>query len=1333
MKTRAYILLLIIVVQLFSLFNYASYTVHASYVANTIGFNIIPSTPSSMEPVLVLVEYPYNDNLYLSTDIAINIDFELEYSTNIVKSTGSKSLTINVIRGNTLIPHAYVVVYNVLGDIVASGFTDSSGRIVFNVNPGNYIVKALYDVDKDGLYEEFGLSNVKVGLLFSTKATVYLKGIGRVLEETLGIITRHNVVETIPLLRIGSRLYITSIPGLPSRKYSIRAPRPLPQGTLYVNIYSKASLTLMDSYGNIIDQMEYTVSRLKLRENRKPLVLMFVNDTLEDNELWFETLGLSPKDWSISEDRRLVVNVVVVDDENISSVGFNVSVNSGEWVSKPLHNHPYMDKLRILKNTIEKLLDNLTSILGSLNIQVDYKPGIGLGVYQATLRLPKGSYVLYYAYAIDNKGSLSRSLIGLVHVYTSKPRHRILIVDPHVKLWILKFNGRELLDQIKSSIDYYRIPQLLYAENWGHYENITRTIEAIINYGFTPFHYWGYMLGEYYEFRIVWPDENLTSILEEYKPDIIVLSNLYLGVNGSDLLDWDLKDLDVLSDLIEYVQEKHAGLIVTHGTLSDLYVWYNTGKYYKIGSRGHVGSKLEDIGILTDSLVEEKTISAMVGLRWIPLFEYIRDQVAYYVCKLGDNLMETNPVVGTMVKAVGLAIGSTPLQVPWVPWNGTLDPTNDTFIEGWSILDEPVIIPNPYQELSSKYKAYTQIGWQLGSPKIAFNVMFNELKKTKPVIVEFYENLSKLLNNTISVEIAKIGEYINRTIGYGLSDLVKTYEQMNITDNTITISPIVPEVKDKQWIKEMLKLNITLTDRVRNMLLQYYPVKILALSPDYLAGVIGYDKFWDKEKGYRAIYFSFEVEACITHTCTYLLEQAINWTASWRYVDILELLENIIPIEKKKAEIIDKISKELNATEILSHATILPSNSTLKLNASIEEGQPILIVYTPIDIEDIEVKPKPIEVEEIVKGVYKLVLGEVRSGTLHLELRTRGSKTIIQPILVKLVEKITKKPSISNIVRIRVLDNENIELYFNATRLLRQGLREVVINKTILGDLLPTNITLKTTATLRNIRINISLKEYKGLEDRLKKSLNIKNIIEDINTSIILKLYKGTRTPGQIAMTIKNNIPRTDQVILPIAWDLEPSGTFFDRPVTITIIYPEKYVKNINETNIRIAYYDDEKGTWVPLKTIVYPDQNKAIANISHFTLYTLITTPQEQATKTTIQTTTTTTTTTTATKTVTKTETIKKTRAVTLITTITTTKTLIGETTTTKQLTITAMKTITKTYTTTTLEAFTKTITVIQKTLSYKMLAAFIVVAVAVSLIVAVMRRKQYSGHSNI
>jgi len=55
------------------------------------------------------------------------------------------------------------------------------------------------------------------------------------------------------------------------------------------------------------------------------------------------------------------------------------------------------------------------------------------------------------------------------------------------------------------------------------------------------------------------------------------------------VLDWDLKDFDVLDDIIEYVKQNHAGVIVTHGTLSDWVICSeDCSSKVKAGSRGHV-------------------------------------------------------------------------------------------------------------------------------------------------------------------------------------------------------------------------------------------------------------------------------------------------------------------------------------------------------------------------------------------------------------------------------------------------------------------------------------------------------------------------------------------------------------------------------------------------------------------------------------------------------------------------------------------------------------------------------------------------------------------------
>ncbi len=41
---------------------------------------------------------------------------------------------------------------------------------------------------------------------------------------------------------------------------------------------------------------------------------------------------------------------------------------------------------------------------------------------------------------------------------------------------------------------------------------------------------------------------------------------------------------------------------------------------------------------------------------------------------------------------------------------------------------------------------------------------------------------------------------------------------------------------------------------------KYMPVKVVAISDDYLAGVIVHDE-WFREKGIRAVYITFEPEA----------------------------------------------------------------------------------------------------------------------------------------------------------------------------------------------------------------------------------------------------------------------------------------------------------------------------------------------------------------------------------------------------------------------------------------------------------------------------------------
>ena len=61
----------------------------------------------------------------------------------------------------------------------------------------------------------------------------------------------------------------------------------------------------------------------------------------------------------------------------------------------------------------------------------------------------------------------------------------------------------------------------------------------------------------------------------------------------------------------------------------------------------------------------------------------------------------------------------------------------------------------------------------------------------------------------------------------------------------------------------------------------------------------------------------------------------------------------------------------------------------------------------------------------------------------------------------------------------------------------------------------------------------------------------------------------------------------------------------FLRPVTITVGYSDSDLAGVNESRLALHYWDD--GEWVEVSTTVEMAQNRAVAEVNHFTIYTLL------------------------------------------------------------------------------------------------------------------------------
>lgn len=80
--------------------------------------------------------------------------------------------------------------------------------------------------------------------------------------------------------------------------------------------------------------------------------------------------------------------------------------------------------------------------------------------------------------------------------------------------------------------------------------------------------------------------------------------------------------------------------------------------------------------------------------------------------------------------------------------------------------------------------------------------------------------------------------------------------------------------------------------------------------------------------------------------------------------------------------------------------------------------------------------------------------------------------------------------------------------------------------------------------------------------------------------------------------------PLPDDASLIAAYEFEPCATF-DPSVTLTILYDEEALpEGFVEANLTIGYYDEERGEWIVLPSVVDTFANTVTAEITHITAF---------------------------------------------------------------------------------------------------------------------------------
>lgn len=673
--------------------------------------------------------------------------------------------------------------------------------------------------------------------------------------------------------------YFATIPGFPAQNYTFR---PL-LTTYYVNITTSVSYSILLG-GSSINSSSYVVRQVnRTYATIPPLVTAFVSSALDDSSILQETGGLSPSGWVAGPSDSVAITFFAFSPFGIAGLDGFSSISGSPYAKLPSSEDLIQATAEQLIQPINNNITYINNVLGALKSSFQFSNlTVPFMAKTATISpVALGNYVKFTATALDSRGTSNQAPIGFYYIVNTAATTRILVIDPHVKLYVL-LNNVQLFANLTLASSNYTLPAALSENNML----LTKASQLASNYLAGQFHNW-HLLGENYNIRISFPDPNIANLLQPissggFQPEAIYLSELALGYapqssSLSSFFDWDLRDINdasgstILSDVINYTKTNHAGLIGSGGTLSDWVVWTAPSRSLatKIGARGNVGDQMSDW-----DPINEKSLSAMFGMPLLPLFEYVRDQIATALCQTPPTAL------------AGELVGSTPLLVPIMPWNGTIASpdsslipnVNDEIMKG--IPSFEVIIPS-YQPY---FNAINTIGWQLSLPSVLADAAWKAANASRAQIGALEQNMIALSANITSTDkSAQYYKQLDYALSNWLHDQFGSMVQATINDTGIAVSVNVPSYGS---YSKFISLDI-------KSIVSLWPIRIAALSPDDAAGVVTYDKYFDSG-GYRSVYFSFPSEASSQWQAITMLKQAIEWTRQWSYKSLTNIVGGLI-------------------------------------------------------------------------------------------------------------------------------------------------------------------------------------------------------------------------------------------------------------------------------------------------------------------------------------------------------------------------------------------------------------------------------------------------------
>jgi uncharacterized membrane protein len=254
-----------------------------------------------------------------------------------------------------------------------------------------------------------------------------------------------------------------------------------------------------------------------------------------------------------------------------------------------------------------------------------------------------------------------------------------------------------------------------------------------------------------------------------------------------------------------------------------------------------------------------------------------------------------------------------------------------------------------------------------------------------------YENITGRV-----VKAPELGMYFDRAVDHGLRSFYRGLNSAVIRGLRLNISIPVPE------LGKAVNLSIDIGRDTLLNLLQRLPVKVVALSPNGLAGIVVHDKFWDSQ-GYRAVYISFEVEAAGGGAAEKILVNAVEWVKKWQYRDVTELLGNIVRVPKEAASKFREAVARAPGEKLFEDGVLLNEEGGTEIELSTAPGKLHLVVAHPtadaIGIEIMKDFAKVVNITKAGSRITYAVIEVEKSGAIVLSLRA-GSDTSLNPAYV---------------------------------------------------------------------------------------------------------------------------------------------------------------------------------------------------------------------------------------------------------------------------------------------------------------------------------------------